>query len=45
MGRTFLDHPGGTRVYSCANCDAALTNRGELVSTVNKAYIQYLELE
>ena len=34
MGRVFLEHPGGTRVYCCANCDTALTNRTELVSTV-----------
>jgi hypothetical protein len=33
MGRKFLDHPGGSRIYSCANCDTPLTNRGELVST------------
>ncbi|XP_064396079.1 protein yippee-like 5 [Halichondria panicea] len=33
MGRIFIDHPGGTRVYSCTNCDTALTNRSELVST------------
>ncbi|XP_003387410.1 PREDICTED: protein yippee-like 5 [Amphimedon queenslandica] len=33
MGRLFLQHPGGLRVYCCANCDTALTNRGELVST------------
>ena len=33
MGRVFLDHPGGSRVYCCANCDSALTNRSELVST------------
>lgn len=36
MGRVFIDHPGGTRVYCCANCDTALTNRGELVSTVRE---------
>ena len=35
MGRVFLDHPGGTRIYSCANCDTPLTNRSELVSTVS----------
>ncbi|KAL9988356.1 hypothetical protein ACROYT_G002793 [Oculina patagonica] len=32
MGRIFLDHPGGTTLYSCANCDTALTNRSELTS-------------
>ncbi|KAK3700095.1 protein yippee-like 5 [Actinia tenebrosa] len=32
MGRIFLDHPGGTRLYSCANCDTVLTNRSELIS-------------
>ena len=40
MGRIFIDHPGGTRVYSCTNCDTALTNRSELVSTVS--FIVYL---
>ena len=38
MGRVFLDHPGGTRIYSCANCDTPLTNRAELVSTVSKHF-------
>ncbi|KAL5484445.1 hypothetical protein EMCRGX_G020950 [Ephydatia muelleri] len=33
MGRVFLRHPGGLRIYSCAHCDTPLTNRGELVST------------
>ncbi|XP_068734649.1 protein yippee-like 5 isoform X2 [Montipora capricornis] len=32
MGRIFLDHPGGTRLYSCAQCDTALTNRSLLSS-------------
>ncbi|KAJ3612869.1 hypothetical protein NHX12_019126 [Muraenolepis orangiensis] len=27
MGRIFLDHIGGTRLFSCANCDTILTNR------------------
>lgn len=36
MGRVFLDHPGGLRIYSCANCDTPLTNRSELVSTVSE---------
>ena len=35
MGRVFLDHPGGMRIYSCASCDTPLTNRSELVSTVS----------
>lgn len=35
MGRVFIDHPGGTRIYSCANCDTPLTNRSQLVSTVS----------
>ena len=34
MGRIFLDHPGGSRLYSCANCDTVLTNRSQLVSMV-----------
>lgn len=33
MGRIFLAHPGGTRLFSCGNCDTALTNRSELTST------------
>lgn len=32
MGRVFLEHPGGTRIFSCANCDTALTNRNQLIS-------------
>ncbi|KAB0397957.1 hypothetical protein E2I00_016668, partial [Balaenoptera physalus] len=31
--RIFLDHIGGTRLFSCANCDTILTNRSELIST------------
>lgn len=33
MGRIFLEHLGGTRLFSCANCDTVLTNRSELMST------------
>ncbi|KAK1791232.1 hypothetical protein P4O66_013253 [Electrophorus voltai] len=33
MGRIFLDHIGGTRLFSCASCDTILTNRSELIST------------
>lgn len=33
MGRIFLEHLGGQRIFSCAHCDAPLTNRNELVST------------
>lgn len=33
MGRIFLEHIGGTRLFSCASCDTILTNRGELIST------------
>ena len=33
MGREFLDHLGGGRVFSCAACDTALSNRDELMST------------
>ncbi|XP_067097658.1 protein yippee-like 5 isoform X1 [Osmerus mordax] len=33
MGRIFLDHIGGTRLFSCASCDTILTNRTELIST------------
>lgn len=37
MGRIFLAHPGGARLYSCANCDTALTNRSQLTSMVSLA--------
>lgn len=33
MGRVFLEHPGGSRLYSCGNCDTPLTNKKELAST------------
>lgn len=33
MGRVFLEHLGGQRIFSCAHCDTPLTNRNELVST------------
>ena len=33
MGRIFIEHIGGTRLFSCASCDTVLTNRGELIST------------
>lgn len=33
MGRIFLEHMGGTRLFSCAKCDTNLTNRSELIST------------
>lgn len=33
MGRLYLEHLGGTRIFSCANCDTFLTNRQELIST------------
>ena len=42
MGRIFLAHPGGTRLFSCANCDTALTNRSELTSTVRLNQLNYL---
>ena len=35
MGRIFLEHPGGKRIYCCGRCDTALTNRDELASTVS----------
>ena len=40
MGRVFLDHPGGIRIYSCASCDTPLTNRSELVSTVSTMWLK-----
>ena len=33
MGRVFLNHLGGRRIFSCAACDSPLTNRAELIST------------
>ena len=33
MGRVFLEHIGGNRIYSCGNCDTVLTNKNELVSS------------
>nr|CAB3267834.1 protein yippee-like 5 [Phallusia mammillata] len=33
MGRIFLEHVGGARLFSCATCDTSLTNRTELIST------------
>jgi len=33
MGRVFLCHLGGTRIFVCANCETPLTNRMELIST------------
>jgi hypothetical protein len=33
MGRIFLEHIGGVRLFSCAHCDTVLTNRSELIST------------
>lgn len=33
MGRVFLDHIGGTKLYSCAECNTNLTNKSELIST------------
>ena len=33
MGRIYLEHLGGSRLFTCANCDTYLTNKGELIST------------
>ncbi|XP_060772097.1 protein yippee-like 5 isoform X2 [Neoarius graeffei] len=33
MGRIFLDHIGGTQLFSCANCNTVLTNRSKIIST------------
>ena len=33
MGRIFLEHFGGSRLFLCATCDVFLTNRAALVST------------
>ncbi|XP_035210079.1 protein yippee-like 5 [Stegodyphus dumicola] len=33
MGKLFLRHIGGSRLFLCASCDTVLTNRSELIST------------
>lgn len=33
MGRVFLEHIGGTKLYNCAQCDTNLTNKNQLIST------------
>ena len=33
MGRVYLEHFGGSKLFSCAQCDTFLTNKGELIST------------
>ena len=33
MGRIYLEHIGGRRLFTCAQCDTFLTNRNELIST------------
>lgn len=33
MGRVFLDHIGGLRLFSCGSCNTNLTNKSELIST------------
>ncbi|XP_065089814.1 protein yippee [Ochlerotatus camptorhynchus] len=33
MGKVFLDHIGGQKLYSCAACETNLTNKRELIST------------
>lgn len=33
MGRVFLEHLGGKRIFTCAQCTAPLTNRDQLLST------------
>ncbi|KAK7793539.1 hypothetical protein R5R35_002524 [Gryllus longicercus] len=33
MGRVFLRYLGGNTVYSCASCEATLTNKDSLIST------------
>ncbi len=33
MGRKYLEHIGGRRLFNCAQCDTFLTNRSELIST------------
>jgi len=33
MGRHYLAHLGGPRMFCCVHCETFLTNRGELIST------------
>lgn len=33
MGRLFLEHIGGIKLYSCGECNTNLTNKSELIST------------
>ena len=33
MGRHYLSHMGGFRLFCCVHCETFLTNRGELIST------------
>jgi len=33
MGRVYLEHFGGSKLFSCGKCDTFLTNKGELIST------------
>lgn len=33
MGRVFLKHIGGQRLFVCGSCDTPLTNRTQLLST------------
>lgn len=33
MGRMFLEHIGGNKLYNCAQCDTNLTNKSQLIST------------
>jgi len=33
MGRIYLEHFGGSRLFSCGRCETFLTNREELIST------------
>lgn len=32
MGRIFLEHLGGQRVFNCSNCYVPLTNKDEVIS-------------
>ncbi|KOB76474.1 Protein yippee-like [Operophtera brumata] len=45
MGKIFLDHIGGMRLFSCASCDVNLTNRSELISTRFTGATVYSEVQ
>ncbi|KAA0194240.1 hypothetical protein HAZT_HAZT010578 [Hyalella azteca] len=33
MGRVYIEHPGGSKIFSCGECCTPVTNRKSLIST------------